>query len=436
MSHEGDYVNRTELFGSITFTSAVSTMSGTQKSGVVRSVPLEADDAASRPEPADAISPSEARTTEPAQADAVAKTAPPVAAEAPKPKRRSLVLPIIVLALLAGAGWYGYGWWTEGRFMVSTDDAYIRGDIAIISPKVTGYVQSVDVQHDQYVKAGDPMVTLDDGDYRIAFDEAQANVASAKLAVMRIDAQITGGEASLAQAQAQLGALKAAARGAEIQQKRASELAAKSVGTTADLDNAGVTLEQAKANVVAGEASVSSAEANIRLMKAQRDEATNTIRLQELAVAKARRDLDFTVLKAPYDGVVGNLAVQTGDLVSAGKRLAALVPVNELYIEANFKETQIAHLVPGSKVNVHVDAYGDTPLVGTVTSIAPGSGSVFSMLPADNATGNFTKVVQRVPVRIALPADALKEGHLRAGLSVVVDVDTRTAPEGGALASR
>lgn len=361
---------------------------------------------------------------------------PVVAAPAPQKKRRSPVLPVILLALAAAGGWYGYHWWTDGRFMISTEDAYIQGDIAIISPKVSGYVKSVDVKENQVVKAGDALVSLDDGDYRLALDKANANIESARLAIKRIDAQIVGANAALQQAEAQQGALEAAVRGAETTQKRASELAAKSVGTTADLDNAQVALDQARANLVAGKAGVSSAHANIELLGAQRNEAVNTVRVQELARDQAERDLSFTVLRAPYDGVVGNLAVQTGDLVSAGKRLAALVPVSDLYIEANFKETQISGLVPGSKVSIHVDAYGDTPLEGTVTSIAPASGSVFSMLPAENATGNFTKVVQRVPVRIALPDEALAGGHLRAGLSVVVDVDSRTAPGGMNLAAK
>lgn len=360
----------------------------------------------------------------------------PSISDTPKAKKRSPVLPVILAALLGGAAWYGYGWWTEGRFMVSTEDAYIEGDIAIISPKVSGYVEKVNVTSDQIVHAGDPLVTLDGGDYQIAYEQALANKESAELSVKRIDAQIIGGEASVAQSEAQLGALEAAARGAEITANRASDLASKSVGTTADLDNAKVSLDQARANLVAGQAAVSSAKANLALLKAQREEALSTVRLQQLAIDKAKRDLDFTVLKAPYDGVIGNLAVQAGDLVSAGKRLAALVPTSELYIEANFKETQIADLVPGSKVAIHVDAYGDQPLEGTVTSIAPASGAIFSMLPAENATGNFTKVVQRVPVRIALPQDALAGGHLRAGLSVIVDVDTRTAPDGRALAAK
>ncbi|SMC43554.1 HlyD family secretion protein [Rhizobium sp. RU36D] len=393
-------------------------MSANPRTGAVRAVDLENTSARD----GDAV------------AEAVAETAAPPVQAKTKAKRRSPVLPVILLALLGIGGWYGYHWWTDGRFMVSTEDAYIEGSIAIISPKVSGYVASVDVKENQVVKAGDPLVTLDNGDYRIAADQAAAGKRSAELAVDRINAQLVGGEAALSQAKAQLGALEAALRGAQITEKRASDLAAKSVGTAADLDSATVALDQARANLVAGQAAVSSAEANLGLLRAQREEALNTVRVQDLAIAKAARDLEFTVLRAPYDGVVGNLSVQTGDLVSSGKRLAALVPTDQLYIEANFKETQIAHLVPGSKVSIHVDAYGEQPLEGTVTSIAPASGSVFSMLPAENATGNFTKVVQRVPVRIALPHEALAEGHLRAGLSVVVDVDTRTAPSGSALA--
>lgn len=353
------------------------------------------------------------------------------AAPAAQKKKRGFALPIIGLALLAGAGWYGYDWWTTGRFLVSTDDAYIEGDIATISPKVTGYVAKVNVVANQQVKAGDVLATLDDGDYKLALDQAIASLETEKLSLQRIDAQIAGGQASLDQAEAQKAALEATVRGAQITQTRAAELQSKSVGTTANLDAANIALDQAKANLVGGNAAIASAHANITLLQAQRREAESTIRQLELSRDKAARDLSFTVLKAPYDGVVGNRSVQEGDLVSPGQRLMALVPVRQLYIDANFKETQIQHLVPGSKVNVHVDAYDDHPIVGTVESISPASGSVFSLLPPENATGNFTKIIQRVPVRIALPQDALDSGRLRAGLSVVVDVDTRTAPEAG-----
>ncbi|MDW9434634.1 HlyD family secretion protein [Sinorhizobium meliloti] len=351
------------------------------------------------------------------------------------PKKRRKILPVLGLVLLGAAGWYGYDWWTNGRFLVSTDDAYIEGDIATISPKVSGYVAKVDVVANQHVKAGDPLVTLDDGDYRIAAEQAEAQIATQKLALSRFDAQISGAKASLAQSEAQKKALEATVRGAELAQKRASELQSKSFGTDASRDSAQVALDQARANLAGAEANIAAAKANITVLEAQQMEAESTIRSLELARDKADRDLGFTILKAPYDGVIGNVAVQVGDLVSAGQRLAALVPTDQLYIDANFKETQIAHLVPGSKVEIHVDAYEDHPIEGTVASISPASGSVFSLLPAENATGNFTKVIQRVPVRITLPADVLAEGHLRAGLSVVVDVDTRTAPEQSKVAA-
>ncbi|TWF52053.1 HlyD family secretion protein [Neorhizobium alkalisoli] len=372
----------------------------------------------------------EARKTAPATDQPAAAAPPPAAQPAaePKKKKRGVVLPIVVLALLAGGAWYGYEWWTTGRFMVSTDDAYIEGDIATISPKVTAFVSKVNVVANQQVKAGDVLVTLDNGDYQNALDQANAAIDTEKLSLSRIDAQVDGAKASLAQAQASKVALEASVRGAEITQKRQQELAAKSVGTAADLDSANVALDQAKANLVGGDAAIKSAEANITILEAQRKEAEGQVRTLELQRDKAARDLSFTVLKAPYDGIVGNRSVQEGDLVSPGQRLMALVPSRELYIDANFKETQIQHLVPGSKVKVHVDAYSDDPIIGTVQSIAPASGAVFSLLPPENATGNFTKIIQRVPVRIALPKDALDTGRLRAGLSVVVDVDTRTAP--------
>ena len=379
----------------------------------------------------------EAETAEARPASA-AEAVPADAVAQPKAKKggRRLALPILAIALIAAAGWYGHEWWTNGRFMISTDDAYIEGDIASISPKVSGYVAVVNVVANQEVKAGDPLVTLDDGDYRLAREQAEAQIATQKLALGRIDAQIEGAKASLAQADAQKTAYQAALSGAEVAEKRANELNAKAVGTRASLDSATVALDQAKANLVGADANIVAAKAAITVLEAQRAEAESQIRTLELARDKAERDLAFTVLKAPYDGVVGNISVQVGDLVSAGQRLAALVPVKDLYVEANFKETQIAHLVPGSKVHLHVDAYEDDDMLGTVESIAPASGSVFSLLPAENATGNFTKVTQRVPVRIAIPREALDTGKLRAGLSVVVDVDSRTAPDGTAVAAK
>jgi membrane fusion protein (multidrug efflux system) len=352
---------------------------------------------------------------------------------APKPaarrrSRRPLILAGLGIMALAAGGYYGYEYLTTGRFIIATDDAYVQGDIATISPKLAGYVARVNVVANQRVRAGDPLVTLDDGDYRIARDAAQAQIDTQHLTLQRIDAQIAGAQASLEQVKAQKLALDAAATNAALAQKRAESLASTSVASQADLDKANAALDQANAQVAAGAAQITAAEAQVRVLQGQRAEAEGQLKTLGLSLDKANRDLGFTVLRAPYDGVVGNFAVQTGDLVSAGARLMAVVPTDALYVEANFKETQLARLVPGETVKISVDAMDENPITGTVESLAPASGSVFSLLPAENATGNFTKVVQRVPVKIALPADVLASGKLKAGLSVVVEADSRTAP--------
>ena len=357
-------------------------------------------------------------------------TAPAQRSVAKKRSRRPLILAGVGLVALAAGAWYGTEYFTTGRFMVSTDDAYVEGDIATISSKLAGYVAKVNVVANQTVKQGDPLITLDDGDYKIARDLALAQIDTQNLTLKRIDAQIVGAQAALAQANANKLALVAAQKNVGLTQQRAASLVASANGSQASLDAANAALDQANAQVAAGDAQIASANANIAVLQGQRAEAESALKSLGLARDKAERDLSFTVLRAPYDGVVGNLAVQTGDLVSAGGRLAALVPTNELYVDANFKETQLAHLVPGEAVTIKVDAFDADPIKGVIESIAPASGSVFSLLPAENATGNFTKVVQRVPVRIKLPADVLASGRLQAGLSVSVEADTRTAPQG------
>lgn len=357
--------------------------------------------------------------------------AAPVAAQQAAPKKKSnlgrrLVLSALVLAAIGAGSWYGHQWWINGRFMISTDDAYIAGDITNIAPKVMGYVAKVNVVANQQVKAGDVLVTLDNGDYRIAAEQAEAQIATQKLALKRFDAQIDAARASVKQAEASQTALQATLRGAEITLSRQQDLAMKKAGIGAELDNAKIAVDQAKANLAGADSAILTAEANISVVSAQKAEAESQVRSLELTRDKAERDLSFTVLKAPYDGVIGNLAVQDGDLVSPGQRLAALVPVEQLYIDANFKETQVAGIKPGAKVAIHVDAIDDHVIEGTVESISPASGAVFSLLPPENATGNFTKVIQRLPVRIAIPKAALDTGNLRAGLSVVVDIDSRT----------
>lgn len=356
---------------------------------------------------------------------------PPPAAEAPAKKKRSVrsfLLPIIGLALLTGGAWYGYDYWTTGRFMISTDDAYVQADMAFVSPKISGYVDQVLVSENQQVKAGDPLLTIDAGDYKIAVAQAEAQIATLAKTLDRIDAQTKAARASLQQAQAQKVADQAAADNAGRAQQRAAQLVKSHVGTQAQLDDAQTALDQANAALVGADAQIAAAQANIGVLEAQRAESASTEASLKLSGDKAERDLSFTVLKAPYDGIVGNRSVELGDLVSPGQKLAVVVPMDKLYIIANFKETQLARLVPGQKVNISVDAIDGQPIQGTVSSLAPASGAVFSLLPPENATGNFTKVVQRVPVRIDVPAEALKTGKLRAGLSVIVNVDSRTAP--------
>ncbi|RWO07796.1 MAG: HlyD family secretion protein [Mesorhizobium sp.] len=356
-------------------------------------------------------------------------TSPP--AEAPAKKKRSarsFLLPIIALGLLGAGAWYGYDYWTDGRFMISTDDAYVQADMAFISPKISGYVDQVKVTENQQVKAGDPLLVVDNGDYKIAVAQAEAQIATLSKTLDRIDAQTGAARASLEQAQAQKTADKAAAANAARVQARAAQLLKTHVGTQAQLDDAQTAVEQANAALVGADAQIAAAEANIGVLQAQRAETASTLASLQLARDKAARDLSFTVLRAPYDGVVGNRSVEQGDLISPGQKLAVIVPMDKLYIVANFKETQLARLVPGEKVRISVDAIDGQDFEGTVSSLAPASGAVFSLLPPENATGNFTKVVQRVPVRIDVPADVLKTGKLRAGLSVVVAVDSRTAP--------
>jgi membrane fusion protein (multidrug efflux system) len=367
------------------------------------------------------------------EAEAPLPPAPSIelAAAAPAKKKRSarsFVLPIVGLALLSAAGWYGYQYWTDGRFMISTDDAYVQADMTFMSPKISGYVATVPVVENQHVKAGDPLVIMDDGDYTIAVAQTEAQIVTQGKTLERIAAQTEAAKASLLQANAQRSSTEAAATNAVRGADRARQLVKTKVGSQSALDDAQTAVDQTKAAVAGADAQIASAKANIGVLEAQYAEAQSTLRTLELTRDKAKRDLSFTILKAPYDGVVGNLSVEQGDMITAGQKLAVIVPMDKLYIVANFKETQLARLVPGEKVRISVDASSDNEFEGTVSSLAPASGAVFSLLPPENATGNFTKVVQRVPVRIDVPAEILKTGRLRAGLSVIVDVDSRTAP--------
>ena len=360
-----------------------------------------------------------AREPAPSQ-DTQVPTAPP------KRNRKPLLIGAALVAL-AAAGWYGYGYWTVGRFMVSTDDAYVGADMSIIAPKIAAHVAEVPIVANQHVKEGDTLVLLDAGDFQLAVDQAAAKLATQKSSLDTFAAQVTAAEANAAQARAQLDAAKATLVRTEADFSRTDTLAARDYSSKSTLDAARAARDSAKAQVTAQDAAIQSADANVGVLKAQTAEAQRVVKELEVALAKAQRDLSFTTIKAPFDGVVGNKSVQVGDYVTPGKRLAAVVPLDKVYVDANLKETQLAHVVPGQTVTVHVDALDGDAITGTVESLAPASGSMFSLLPPENATGNFTKIVQRVPVRIAIAANDAQD-KLRPGLSVIVDIDTRTAP--------
>jgi membrane fusion protein (multidrug efflux system) len=331
------------------------------------------------------------------------------------------------LALMAGV-WFAYQYITVGRFIVSTDDAYVGVHMSIISPKVSAYVTDVPIVDNESVKAGQVLVRLDDGDYRLALDQAKSKLATQNAQILTFDAQIQAAEATAAQARAQLESAKATVVKAEADFRRTSALTAKDYSTKASLDATIAARDSARAQVKADEAGIQSADANIALLHAQREQAVEVAKELQVAVDQAARDLSFTVIRAPFDGIIGNRSVQVGDYVTPSKRLAAVVPLDKVYVDANLKETQLGPVAVGQTVSVVVDALDGEALKGTVVSVAPASGSQFSLLPPENATGNFTKIVQRVPVRIAVPASEAK-GRLRPGLSVVVGIDTRTTPK-------
>ncbi len=344
-----------------------------------------------------------------------------------RPLTRRVGLGAVAILAVGTAGWFGYDYLTVGRFMISTDDAYVQAYNTTLAAKVSGYLASVPVTDNTYVHAGDVIATIDDGDYRLAVDSAREKAATQEATIARMAHQIAAQEAAVAQARTQLVSARAAATRTELELTRQNQLVARDASSRQLLEQAQANRDQAVAGVEGAQAAIESAAANVDVLKGQRQEAISTLNELKTALAKAERDLSFTVIRAPIDGVIGNRAIQTGDYVQTGQRLASLVPLNEVYVNANFKETQVAHLQPGQTATITVDALPEHTIQGTVESFSPASGAVFSLLPPDNATGNFTKIVQRLPVRIRVPADIAREGLLRPGMSVVVSVNTKAS---------
>ena len=361
--------------------------------------------------------------------DAPANDLSPVAKPVEAPARRKLprkaLIGMAAAIVLAAGGWYGYHWFTTGRFIVSTDDAYVHADATTLAAKVSGYVSAIGVADNTYVHAGDVIARIDDGDYRLASDTARDKLATQQATVARIGKQIEAQKASVAQAKAQLASAQAVETRTQSELKRQQELAAKQFASRQTLEQAQSNRDQAVAAVQSAQAALDAAIANVDVLTAQRQEAARQEQELKTALAKAERDLSFTVIRAPIDGVIGNRAMQVGDFVQTGQRLASLVPLADVYIDANFKETQLSRLKPGQPVSISVDALDGHDITGTVASVSPASGSVFSLLPPDNATGNFTKIVQRLTVRIRLPAKVTDQRLLRPGMSVIASVNTK-----------
>ncbi len=356
-----------------------------------------------------------------------APIAPPTAAvSTPVRKRhRGALLAVVGLLALAGGAYYGHSWWTTGRYLITTDDAYVGAKNATLSPKVSGYISEIAVEDNAQVASGDVIARIDDGDYRLAVENARDQIAVEQATVDRLGKQTAAQLAAVEQAKAQLASAKAGETRAQLELKRQQDLATRQINSRQALEQAEANAQQAVASVQSAEAAIDAASANVDVLKAQQEEARRTLQQYKTALAKADRDLAFTVIKAPFDGVIGNRAVQVGDYVQPTQRLASLVPMDAVYIDANFKETQLASLEPGQPVTISVDALPGRTLEGRVASLAPASGSVFSLLPPDNATGNFTKIVQRLPVRILVPAAVAEQSVLRPGMSVIVSVNTK-----------
>ncbi len=366
-----------------------------------------------------------AKTTKPSRMRAAAGRISAFVRKPKKAPRKQSILAGVAAAVLIVGALYGVHYFTVGRYLLSTDDAYVRAYNTTLAAKVSGYLSAIKTADNTPVRAGDVIATIDDGDYQLAVNSARDKVATQSASVERFASQIVAQQANVEQAKAQIASAQAAQKRAQSEYERQQALAGKEFASRQTYEQALAGRDQANAAVQSAQAALASAEANVDVLKAQQREAARTLDELKTAQAKAERDLSFTVVRAPIDGVFGNRAVQTGDFVQTGQRIGALVPLDDVFVDANFKETQLARLRPGQSAEIAVDAVPGHNIHGTVASLAPASGSVFSLLPPENATGNFTKIVQRLPVRIRVPADIAAQQILRPGMSVVVSVNTK-----------
>jgi membrane fusion protein, multidrug efflux system len=346
-------------------------------------------------------------------------------ANAAKPgKRKFVMMGVLGLLALAAIG-YGVYFFLVGRFYVSTDDAYVRANNTTLGARVAGHVAAILPRDNSIVRAGDVIFRIDDGDYRIAADAARSRIATQQATIDRIGRQVTALESAVEQTKAQLASAEAAMKRAGLDFDRQQTLSTKGFASRAAFEVSEASRDQGAAAVKSAQAAYDAARDNVEVTKAQQGEARAQLAELQTQLAKAERDLDFTSVRAPVDGTFSNRLVNAGDFIQAGQRLANVVPLDDVFIDANYKETQLKRIRPGQPVKISVDAYGHRKFAGIVDSISPAAGSVFTLLPPDNATGNFTKIVQRLPVRIRVPKEVARQNLLRAGMSVYTTVDTR-----------
>jgi membrane fusion protein (multidrug efflux system) len=341
-------------------------------------------------------------------------------------RARLILLAILVTLLAAGGAWY-LRYSAYGKYQQSTNDAFIQSDAVVVSSKVGGFVEQVLVRENQAVKAGDPLLQIDARDYRAQTAQYEAQVGVANANADGIRAQIAEQHAAIDRARGELAAAQSAQVFAQTQVDRYAPLAASGAETNEKLSQLRDEARQAEAKVVTAKAALVSAERRVDTLETQIGQAQAQGRAAQAQVAAANVNLNSTLVRASIDGRVGDKSVQPGQFVQPGLRLMSIVPVQNLYVEANFKETQVGLMRIGQPVTVAVDALDGVQLAGKVDSFSPGTGAQFSLLPPQNATGNFTKIVQRVPVRIAIAAGPETRALLLPGMSVSVSVDTRSA---------
>ena len=367
------------------------------------------------------------RAAELPERPAVAKPAAPAVSAKPavaKSGKRKFVLMGVAILLALAATTYGVYWVLVGRFHVSTDDAYVRANNTLLGARVSGHIAAIFPRDNSIVHTGEAVFKIDDGDYRIAVDAARSRIETQQATIDRIGRQIVAQESAVEQAKAQLASAEAGLKRAGLDFDRQQELSSKGYASRATFEVSEASRDQGMAAVRSARAAFEAARDNVEVTKAQQAEARAQLAELQTSLAKAQRDLDFTSVRAPVDGTFSNRLVNTGDFIVVGQRLGNVVPLDDVFIDANFKETQLKRIRPGQPVTISVDAYGNRKFAGVVESISPAAGSVFTLLPPDNATGNFTKIVQRLPVRIRVPKDVARQNLLRAGMSVYATVDT------------